>query len=182
MNIKGVIFESRKYLVIKKFGQKRWDVFYKKLSEIDSFFKKNITPISLIPFEKFNLFEKEMLKEFYGNDENKFWEIGEESANYFMQNGLYQAYIKNQTIKSFIEIYMPFLINSFFNGLKVDARYEGTIIHIKIKKGPLIQNSFEFVFMGYLKGAMTILGTIKTEVQKISESDEESYYQVFLSE
>ena len=87
MNIKGTAYITRKDTIIKTFGEERWNTFLAKLAAKDKYFSQTIMNVTLIPLDKFIIFLDDVLKEFFNNDINHYWKLGEKSAEFLSFNG-----------------------------------------------------------------------------------------------
>ncbi len=184
MNIKGTAFVTRKDTIIRTFGEPRWNSFLARLAEKEKYFGKPIMPITLIPLDKFIVFLDEVLKEFFHNDTNHYWKLGEKSADFSLgEGGPYHSYLLARDVKQLVESAMPKIWATYFDGGKFTAKLENNIAHITISDLPTKHIYFEFLVMGYLRQAFVIFGkkSVERKIRGFSSGNNDIYYQFEIS-
>jgi len=179
MNIKGTAFVTRKDTIIKAFGDARWNAFIAKLAEKDKYFSQTIMNITLIPLDKFIIFLDDVLKEFFNNDSNHYWKLGEKSADFALApGGPYHSYLLTKDIKQLVEAGMPKIWSTYFDGGTFSSKYENNVVHIMISNLPTKHIYFEFLIMGYVRQALAIFGkkAVEHRVKGFSLGNSEIYY------
>ncbi len=181
MEVKGVAFLSRKEGIIKQFGKEKWEEFIKKISTEESYFKQPILASTLIPVQSFLIFQDVLLKEFYNNNEQVYWMIGEKSAEWSLLEGPYKTFLKTKDLNKFVESSLPLLWKMFYSsGIVYTKLDNNNIAHIKILDLPIWHIHFEYTIMGYCKRAFELLGIenlIMNKIKGVSLGDKEIYYQ-----
>ncbi|MFZ1981557.1 MAG: hypothetical protein WAU61_09640 [Smithella sp.] len=184
MNVKGTAYITRKDTIIKTFGEERWNTFSAKLAAKDKYFNQTIMNITLIPLDKFIIFLDDVLKEFFNNDTNHYWKLGEKSAEFSLsQGGPYHSYLLTKDIKQLVESAMPKIWSTYFDGGTFTSRLENNVVHITISGLPTKHIYFEYLVMGYLRKAFTIFGkkAVEHRVRGFSLANNDIYYQFELS-
>jgi hypothetical protein len=184
MNIKGTAFITRKDTIVKGFGEARWNSFIAKLAEKDKYFSQTIMNITLIPLDKFVLFLDEVLKEFFNNDNNHYWKLGEKSADFALApGGPYHSYLLTKDIKLLVEAAMPKIWSTYFDGGTFTAKFENNVAHIAISGLPTKHIYFEYLIMGYIRQALAIFGkkAVEHRVKGFSMGNNEIYYKFEIS-
>jgi hypothetical protein len=184
MNIKGTAFVTRKDTIIKAFGEERWNSFSAKLAAKDKYFSQTIMTVTLIPLDKFIIFLDDVLKEFFNNDNNHYWKLGEKSADFSLaEGGPYHAYLLTKDIKQFVESGMPKLWSTYFDGGIFTSRLENNVVHITITGLPTKHIYFEFLIMGYIRQALVIFGkkAVERRIRGFSVGNNDIHYQFELS-
>ena len=64
MKVKGLVYVTRKQVVINEFGEERWNKFIKKFSENEPYFNRIILATSWIPADVFLRFNDAVTEEF----------------------------------------------------------------------------------------------------------------------
>jgi hypothetical protein len=185
MNIKGTAYLTRKDTIIKAFGEQRWNAFSAKLAEKDKYFSNMIMNITLIPLDKFILFLDEVLKEFFNNDNNSYWKLGEKSAEFSLSpGGPYHSYLLTKDIKQLVESAMPKIWSTYFDGGTITTKFENNVAHITISGLPTKHIYFEYLVMGYLRQAFIIFGrkAVEHRVRGFSIGNSDIYYQFELKD
>ncbi len=181
MKIKGFIFKVRQEFITQKFGLRKWNHFIERISKNESFFNNNISPITIIPIEKFLYFEEELLNEFFNGDEKFYWLLGEDSAEYSFKQGPYQVYIKCKNIKKFLNDYLPILWNTYYSGRYIHVKVYKNIAHIYIKDIPYKHIRFEYTVMGFIQRTLKLMGfnkSILTKIKGFSSGDDWVHYKI----
>jgi hypothetical protein len=184
MNVKGTAYVTRKDTIIKAFGEERWNSFIAKLTAKDKYFNQTIMNITLIPLDKFIIFLDDVLKEFFNNDNNHYWKLGEKSADFSLApGGPYHSFLLSKDIKQFVELGMPKIWSTYFDGGIFTSRFENNIAHITIAALPTKHIYFEFLIMGYIRQAIVIFGkkAVERRVRGFSLGNNDIYYQFEIS-
>jgi len=180
MNVKGTAFINAKSTVTEGFGKERWDAFLAKLASKDNYFNDEITPLTLLPVNKYIMFLNELIDEYFNNDEKVYWMFGMVAAKYaFSPGGPYKSYLFTKDLKQFVELGMPKIWSSYFDGGIFTEKFENNVVHLKITDLPVKHVYFEYLIMGYFKQALKIFGrkSVETCVQGFSKDDKDIYYQ-----
>ena len=185
MNVKGIVYLTRKKTIIAAFGEERWNSFIPKMAAKDKFFNNIIMPVTPIPVDKFILFLDEMCKEFFNSDYMQYVTFGKVNAQYALSpEGPYISYLLTKDIKQFVEVVLPKLWSTYFDEGKATTRLENNIVHIKITGLQIKNLYFEYLVMGYFQKALKIFGkkTVAKKVRSISSGDDDIYYQFELKD
>ena len=76
MNVKGIFFVITKTVMIKAYGEERWNSFMSKMVEKDKYFKTVIMSVTPIPVDKEIILFDEMCREFFNNDKTQYEMFG----------------------------------------------------------------------------------------------------------
>ena len=185
MNVKGTFYITAKTTMSEAFGEERWNSFMTKLVEKDNYFSKIIMTITLSPVEKFILFLDEMCKEFFNNDRMQYSMFGKVAAQYALSpGGPYNSYMLTKDIKQFVEVVLPKLWSTYFDGGRTTTKLENNVVHLKITGIEIKNIYFEHLIMGYFQKALKIFGkkTVAKQVRSISSGDEDIYFQFALKD
>lgn len=184
MNVKGTAFVTRKDTIVKAFGEERWNAFISKFAAKEKYFSQPIMTITLIPLDKFIVFLDDVLKEFFNNDNNHYWKLGEKSADFSVAaDGPYHSFLLTKDIKQFVESGMPKIWSTYFDGGTFSAKLENNVIHVTISNLPAKHKYFEYLIMGYIRQALVIFGkkAVELRVRGFSAGNNDIYYQFTLS-
>jgi hypothetical protein len=184
MNVKGTAFVTRKDTIVKSFGEERWNAFITKLAAKEKYFSQPIMTVTLIPLDKFIVFLDDVLKEFFGNDNNHYWKLGEKSADFSLSaGGPYHSFLLTKDIKQFVESGMPKIWSTYFDGGTFSAKLENNIVHVTISNLPARHIYFEYLIMGYIRQALVIFGkkAVERRVRGFSAGNNDIYYQFEIS-
>jgi len=185
MNVKGTSFVIARDVMIKIYGQERWNTFMSKLAEKDKFFSKMIMTITLIPLEKLIIAFDEMCKEFFNNDKMQYETLGRSGAKHALQpGGVYQSYLLSKDIKQFVEFAMPKLWSTYYDGGTFSSKFENNIVHIQISGFDVKNIYFEHLLAGYFQQSLKLLGkkSVAKKVRSLSSGDDDIYFQFELKD
>jgi hypothetical protein len=87
-------------------------------------------------------------------------------------------------IKQFVEVVLPKLWSTYFDGGRTTTKLENNIIHLKITGLQIKNIYFEYFVMGYFQRAIKIFGkkTVAKQVRSIASGDEDIYFQFALKD
>jgi len=73
---------------------------------------------------------------------------------------------------------MPKLWITYFDGGKLDARFDNNVVHLMITGLPVKHVYFEYLVMGYLQQALRVFGkkSVQNCVKGFSKGDDDIYY------
>ncbi len=168
MKVKGMAFLARRDEVVKRYGEERWKTFIREYAQEDPYFEKKILPSSLIPAEHFLPFIDKFVEVFHSGDENAYWEIGREGANWALIEGPYQSIRKEGSVEKFFEEKLHLLWNLYFTEGKVkEAKCENNICRAVVINVPFRHKYLEYSVMGFVERAMELISGKKVEVKRI---------------
>lgn len=185
MNIKGSVFTTTKANIIEAFGEERWNSFMAKLAQKDNYFKNVILTISFIPLDKIIVFFDELISEFFNNDKNSYMMFGMAGAKYALSSGgLYHSFLLTKDIKQFVEIGLPQLWATYYDGGAVTAHLENNVAYVKVTGFPIKHVYFEKLIMGYFKQALKVFGkkSVATIVRSLTAGNDDIYYKYELQD
>jgi hypothetical protein len=141
--------------------------------------------ITLIPVEKLIVIFDEMCKEFYNNDKMLYSMFGKAGAKHALSpDGPYKSYMLTKDIKQFVEVILPKLWSTYFDGGAVTTQLENNIVHFKITGVQIKNIYFEQCLMSYFQQALKVFGkkSVAKQVRGISSGDEDIYFQYTLKD
>jgi hypothetical protein len=171
--------------MVTAFGEERWNSFMTKLAEKDKYFKNMIMSITLIPVEKLIIFFDEMCKEFFNNDRMQYMTFGKVGAQYALSpEGPYKSYMLTKDIKQFVEVVLPKLWSTYFDGGRTTTKLENNVVHLKITGIEIKNYYFEQLLMGYFQQALKMFGkkSVAKRIRSISSGDDDIYFQFELKD
>jgi hypothetical protein len=171
--------------MVAAFGEERWNSFMTNLAEKDKYFKNMIMSVTLIPVEKLIIFFDEMCREFFNNDRMQYAMFGKVAAQYALSpGGPYNAYMLTKDIKQFVEVALPKLWSTYFDGGRTTAKLENNVVHLKITGIEIKNLYFEKLLLGYFQKALKMLGkkSVSKQVRSIASGDEDIYFQFELKD
>lgn len=183
MNIKGSCYVTTKTIVTEAFGEERWNAFNARLAEKDKFFGTIIMSVTPIPVDKIIIFFDEMCKEFFNNDKMQYAMFGKSGAKFVLSpTGPYKSHLLAKDIKQFVELNMPKIWSTYFDGGTFSARFENNTAHIIITGIQVKYPYVEDLIIGFNQQALKIFGqkTTATKIRSIASGDDDFYFQLKL--
>lgn len=181
MNLKGTVYVTTKATVVEAFGEERWNKFMTKLAAKDKYFKDNvIMSITLIPLEKVIVLFDELIDECFNGDKNAsyvmFGMVGAKFA--LSEGGPYHSYLLTKDVKQFVEVVLPKIWSTYYDGGAASARLENNVAHVVVTGFPIKHTYFEKLLMGYFKQALKVFGkkSKATMVRSLTGGDKDIYY------
>ena len=167
MKIKGTAFITRKNFIISNFGENKWNKFIDKIREEEPYFNDTILTINLMPSEKFLFFQEEFVKEFYNNNDDIYWDLGNESAKWALSEGPYAPYLHSKDIEHFVKNKIPLIWKAYFTEGKLTGKIKDNKVIIEIKGITVKHIYFERLIMGYVNKSLEMFLNKKIENRKI---------------
>ena len=185
MNIKGSSFVTTKAIITEAFGEERWDSFHTDLIQKDGFFNNMIMSVTLIPVEKMIVFFNELCREFFNNDKTQYAMFGKSGAKFVLSpTGPYKSYMLAKDARQFVELNMPKIWSTYFDGGTFTSNFDNNTAHITITGIPVKNNYFEELVMGFNQQALKIFGekTTAVKVRSIAAGDGDFRFQLKLKD
>lgn len=180
MEIKGAAFLGRRDMIVKLFGEERWQQFLDRVAQKVPFFKRQIFITTLIAEDVFLYFLDELLKEFFHNDPQAYWRMGEMSAEWSLTEGPFAFYLEMGDIEEFVNTAFPNLWKAYYTGGEIEAKLEGDTIHVRITGLKKMHPHYELTVMGYVARGLELFGWERVRVTRVkgfASRDQEIYYQ-----
>lgn len=91
--------------------------------------------------------------------------------------GPYSSFLLTKDLKQFVEVAMPKLWATYYDGGSVNTKLENNVIHVKINGFPMKHVHFEKLLMGYYKQTLKVFGkkTTATMVRCLTAGDDDIY-------
>jgi hypothetical protein len=185
MNIKGTAYVTSKAVITEYFGEERWNSFLTKVIEKDKYFSNKIMSVTLIPVGKLIIFFDEMCREFFNNDKMQYSMFGKSGAKSSLsQEGPYRSYMLAKDIKQFVELAMPKIWTTYFDGGTFTAWFENNVVHLKITGLPIKNTYFEYLVIGFNQQALKLFGkkSVVKRVRSVAAGDDDLYVQYELKD
>lgn len=164
MQAKGSFFVGRKTFIVQRFGEARWNQFVEKLARLDPTFKSPVLATSLLPVSTYAFFQEQCAREFFGGDENSYWEMGEAAAVWALTDGPYAALAKDKNYKILMDK-LPLVWTMYFTVGRLDAKAFDDHAEFKITGNGLPHVCVEYAVMGFGRKAIEMVGK-KTKTTK----------------
>lgn len=168
MDVKGVAFIGRRRDVIDMVGELKWEKFMEGLIQKIPFFSSPILVTTLIPVKFYLTFHEELLKEFFGNNQDAYWLLGKKSADYALQFGPYQSFLAQHNIVKFLDGGLGILWTRYFSEGELTGALQENVISVRIIGVPVQHIYFELGVMGFVHRACELVWQRELTSQKIT--------------
>jgi hypothetical protein len=157
VDIKGVAFLARQAQTEARFGAEAWRNFITDYARQEPLFAQPVMPVTRIPVAAFIALNEALLRAFHGGDEQAWWELGESSARYAMEQGQLRGLFAPGDFRRFLQG-APSIWRGYYTAgeLSVEVGSEATDLHIRNVPFPHVY--FEFAVMGFVKAGLELLG------------------------
>jgi hypothetical protein len=178
MHVKGVAFVSRRMEILKLFGEEKWEQFVETLKEKNPYFEA-IYPTSRIPLDYFLFFQDEILRIFFADDQQWYWELGKRSALWAFTQGPFKSTKEDKNLERFLSYGPKSIWSSYYNFGTIKSWLDDRhVVHAQILVLPLMHPHFELSTMGFFQGALSVLADKEPvpSKQKAPEEGSSVYY------
>jgi DNA-binding CsgD family transcriptional regulator len=86
MQVRGIVLQTRKALVTRRFGAEAWAGLYRDVATAHPRLRAPVGQSSLLPLPTYLAFHDELMRRFFHDDESHFL-LGAESARWMMKDG-----------------------------------------------------------------------------------------------
>jgi hypothetical protein len=175
MEAKGTAVLSRRAMVIKEMGEEGWNTFLSQLGEQDVYFRQTILATTLVPIDKFLLFNDGIVDLLFHGDRNAYWTLGEQGARFATgPRGPYSVFLSNPDLKKIVEIQWPKLWNAYLGSDSIfESKLEGRIAQTRFAGLPCKHPYFEYFIVAYYRTTLQIVGYDPVTLNKIKGWDSE---------
>ncbi len=180
MNVKGTVYTTTKATIIEAFGEQRWNSFMADLAGKEDYFKKTvIMSVTAVPLDKIITFFSQMTQEFFNNDKNSYEMFGMVGAKFALSpGGPYSSYLLTKDTKQFVEVVLPKLWATYYDGGAARSWLENNTAHVVITGLSIKNIYYEKLLLGYFKQAIKIFGkkSSATVVRSLTAGDNDIYF------
>jgi hypothetical protein len=180
MKIKGSSLLARKESVTRRFGTDAWTGLVADMAAVHPCFRSPLRTMSLIPVREFLAFHDELVRRFFPNDDQIYMRLGEESAKWALTEGPYKRFMARKDIASFVAS-IPNLSNAYWTETTCiyKAVLEDDVVDLKVSGLPEWHPYFEYILVGYVKGALELLCATRVAVECLQGGSGTEYHYRF---
>ena len=165
-------------IVTRKFGAEAWNQIFKRLARVHPCLRAPLTASSQVPLAEFLAFNEELVDRLYGGDvKSTYFELGEQSAAWAFVDGPCKSFIDRREIgqvaKSFAQIWRAYYTET-------TSQCEGKVtsdgVEFAVSGLPGWHPYFEYLFTGFMKGAMELVCANPVEATRLRRGSGEFTY------
>jgi DNA-binding CsgD family transcriptional regulator len=178
MRVNGNALLARKMIVTRKFGADAWNQIFRRLARIHPSLRSPLTASNNVPLVDFLAFHDELVGRLYGGDASStYFDLGEQSASWAFVDGPCRKFIDEREIGQVARSF-PLIWQAYYT--ETTSRCEGRItsdgVEFSVSGLPEWHPYFEYLFTGFMKGAMELVCANPIEVTRLSGSSREFTY------
>jgi hypothetical protein len=158
MRIKGTALLARKSIIEEAFGEDAWRKVMEDVGETHPSLGQPLTATTLYLVPDFLALHDEIIRRFYGGNDEAYMRLGEQSAEWALTQGPYKTFMMRKDVRSFVESF-PNLWAAYFHETTSTgtATMTGNIIVLEAKNLPVWHPYFEYLIAGYMKKGLELL-------------------------
>jgi hypothetical protein len=159
MRIKGTALLARKRIIEDAFGEDAWRKLIDDVREAHPSLSQPLTAATLYLVPDFLALHDEIIRRFYGGNDEAYMMLGEQSAEWALTLGPYKTFMMRKDIRSFVDSF-PNLWAAYFHETASTgtATMTGSTIVLEAKNLPVWHPYFEYLVVGYMKKGLELLG------------------------
>jgi len=178
MRVNSNALLARKMIVTRKFGAEAWNQIFKRLARIHPCLRAPLTASSQVPLPEFLAFNEELVDRLYGGDaKSTYFDLGEQSAAWAFVDGPCKSYIDRREIgqlaKSFAQIWRAYYTETTS---KCEGKVTDDGVEFTVSGLPAWHPYFEYLFTGFMKGAMEMVCANPVEATRLRRGQGEFTY------
>jgi DNA-binding CsgD family transcriptional regulator len=178
MRVNSNALLARKMIVTRRFGAEAWNQIFKRLARVHPCLRGPLTASSQVPLAEFLAFNEELVDRVYGGDaRSTYFELGEQSAAWAFVDGPCKSFIDRREIgqvaKSFAQIWRAYYTETTS---KCEGRVTSDGVEFTVSGLPEWHPYFEYLFTGFMKGAMELVCANPVEATRLRRGSGEFTY------
>ncbi len=160
MHVKGIAFIAREAMLARAHGEEKFRSFLSAHATQNTFFKQKISAISQIPAETFLTFNDAVLAEFYGGNQQAYWDFGVGSGDYALRDGPFKGMFRPGEYRKFLGL-TPAIWKGYFDGGELKVSSTPEYVEVTISGVETKHVYFEYSVIGFAVGGLRLLGMAK---------------------
>jgi len=178
MRVNSNALLARKMIVTRKFGAEAWNQIFKRLARVHPCLRAPLTASSQVPLAEFLAFNEELVDRLYGADAKAtYFDLGEQSAAWAFVDGPCKSYIDRREIGqlagSFAQIWRAYYTETTS---KCEGKVTDDGVEFTVSGLPDWHPYFEYLFTGFMKGAMELVCANPVEATRLRRGSGEFTY------
>jgi len=178
MRVNSNALLARKMIVTRKFGAEAWNQIFKRLARVHPCLRAPLTASSQVPLTEFLAFNEELVDRLYGGDAKAtYFDLGEQSAAWAFVDGPCKSYIDRREIgqlaTSFAQIWRAYYTETTS---KCEGKVTDDGVEFTVSGLPAWHPYFEYLFTGFMKGAMEMVCANPVEATRLRRGQGEFTY------
>ena len=155
-------------IVTRRFGADAWNQLFANVASNHPCFRSALTASSQIPLIEFLAFHDEMKRRLFEGSVNAYFDLGERSASWALEEGPYRNMIAARDVAQFVKSF-PTLWRAYFaeTTSSCNAKVVGNAVEFEAFDLPEWHPYFEYLIVGYMKGALGLLCVNPVEAIRI---------------
>jgi hypothetical protein len=164
VEVKGTAFLARRAMLVREFGEERFNKFLAFVAEREPLFGRPILATTIMPFKSFLVFNDTIVHELYNGDVDSYFAFGEASAEWSLTEGPYRHLAASKSLDQFAGMGKLLYANFFTEGRAETAMRPGgtgnrRVIDLKLLDIPRECHHpyMEYAIPGYFKRGLELV-------------------------
>jgi DNA-binding CsgD family transcriptional regulator len=178
MRVNSNALLARKMIVTRRFGAEAWNQLFRRLARVHPCLRAPLTASSQVPVADFLAFQEELVDRLYGGDvKSTYFDLGLQSAAWAFVDGPCKSFIDTREIgqvaKSFALIWQAYYTETTS---RCEGKVTGDGVEFSVLGLPEWHPYFEYLFTGFMKGAMELVCANPVEATRLRAGPGEFTY------
>jgi DNA-binding CsgD family transcriptional regulator len=169
MRVNSNALLARKMIVTRKFGADAWNQIFRRLARVHPCLRAPLTASSQVPLPEFLAFHDELVDRLYSGDaRSTYFELGEQSAGWAFVDGPCKSFIEEREIGQVAQSF-PLIWRAYYTetASTCDAKVTSDGVEFNVRGLPEWHPYFEYLFTGFMKGAMELVCANPVEATRL---------------
>lgn len=169
MRVNSNALLARKMIVTRKFGAEAWNQIFRRLARVHPCLQAPLTASSQVPLPEFLAFHDELVDRLYSGDaRSTYFELGEQSAGWAFVDGPCKRFIEEREIGQVAHSF-PLIWRAYYTetASTCDAKVTSEGVEFNVRGLPEWHPYFEYLFTGFMKGAMELVCANPVEATRV---------------
>lgn len=187
MEVKGTAFLARKAMLIREFGEEKFNAFLAEVGRREPVFTRPILATTVLPIKSFLAFNDMMVRDLYGGDVHSYFAFGEASAEWSLREGPYKNLVAQKSLEQFAGMGKLLYANYYTEGraetsLRPQARNGKRIVDLRLLDIPRECHHpyLEYAICGYFKRGLELVSHEAVTMRALrgfTKGDSEVHYE-----
>jgi DNA-binding CsgD family transcriptional regulator len=174
MRVNSNALLARKMIVTRRFGAEAWNQIFRRLARLHPCLRAPLTASSQVPVAEFLAFNEELADRLYGGDASStYFDLGEQSAAWAFVDGPCKSFIEQREIGQLAESF-ALIWRAYYTETASSCQGKVTRdgVEFSVAGLPHWHPYFEYLFTGFMKGAMELVCANPVEATRLRGDSE----------
>jgi DNA-binding CsgD family transcriptional regulator len=180
VDVSGLSILTRKIVVTRMFGSDAWGHFFRDVARAERPFRSLITADTAVPLPAFLAFQDELMRRFFGADNDAYVKLGRESSRWALGEGPLKALAQGKDLESMVAA-LPGIHGRYLQGTttRSEALLTGACIEFKVFDLPQWHPYFEHCIVGYVAEVLEMFCANPIQPVRVHGGSGKDYHYLF---